>query len=71
MSPLVHTKDLIDAQAVARMLKLKHINSVHTYQRRYEDMPRPVLDLGIGRPRLWVRQAIRRWLKRRERQARR
>ena len=65
MSPMVNTKDLIDAQGVAKLLKLTHVNSVHTYQRRYRDMPKPVLDLGNGRPRLWIKQAIQKWLKRR------
>lgn len=70
MSPVVNTKDLIDAQAVARLLKLRHVNSVHTYQRRYEDMPRPVLDLGVGRPRLWLKPAMMKWLRRRVKEMR-
>lgn len=65
MSPMVNTKHLIDAQAVARLLKLTHVNSVHTYLRRYSDMPRPILDLGAGRPRLWLRPAMMKWLRRR------
>ena len=65
MSPLVQTKNLIDATAVARLLRLSHANSVHTYQRRYPDMPRPVLDLGAGRPRLWLKGPVQRWAARR------
>ena len=65
MSPLVQTDNLIDATEVARLLRLSHANSVHTYQRRYPDMPRPVLDLGTGRPRLWLRNAVQRWARRR------
>lgn len=65
MSPWVHTKNLIDSQAVAKLLRLTHVNSVHTYLRRYPDMPRPVLDLGSGRPRLWLRPEMTRWLKQR------
>lgn len=61
MSPLVRTEDLVDAQAVAAVLRLSHPNSVSTYLHRYADMPRPVLDLGPGRPRLWVRAEIERW----------
>jgi glutathione-regulated potassium-efflux system ancillary protein KefG len=68
MSPLVHTRHLIDAQGVARLLRLSHANSVSTYLRRYPDMPRPVLDLGQGRPRLWLRPAILKWAKRRVRE---
>jgi hypothetical protein len=61
MSPMVDTKNLIDAQEIARLLRLSHANSVSTYQHRYPDMPRPVLDLGSGRPRLWLKPAVVRW----------
>jgi glutathione-regulated potassium-efflux system ancillary protein KefG len=61
MSPLVETKDLIDAHGVAAILGLAHRNSVSAYQKRYKEMPRPVVDLGPGRPRLWVRSEIERW----------
>ena len=50
MTPTVRTEDLADAQELASMLGLRHANSVSTYQKRYPDMPRPVLDLGPGRP---------------------
>lgn len=53
--------DLIDAHDVARMLGLAQRNTVSQYQRRYPDMPRPVLDLGPGRPSLWLRPQIERW----------
>lgn len=61
MAPEVDTEDLIDARGIAELLGLAHPNSVSTYQRRYSDMPRPILDLGPGRPRLWLRSAIERW----------
>ena len=48
MTPTINTDDLLDAQGVAVLLGLRHANSVHTYLRRYADMPRPVLDLGPG-----------------------
>lgn len=63
MSPLVRTEDLVDATEVARLLGLSHRNSVSTYQRRYADMPRPVVDLGPNRSRLWVRAEILEWAK--------
>jgi glutathione-regulated potassium-efflux system ancillary protein KefG len=53
--------DLIDAHDVAKMIGLSHRNTVSLYQRRYPDMPRPVLDLGPGRPCLWLRPGIERW----------
>lgn len=61
MPPLVRTEDLVDAHGVAEILGLSHPNSVSTYLKRYPDMPRPVVDLGRGRPRLWVRPAIEEW----------
>lgn len=59
------TEDLIDARAVAEILGLRHRNTVSQYQRQYGDMPRPVVDLGRGRPRLWRRLQIQRWHDRR------
>jgi glutathione-regulated potassium-efflux system ancillary protein KefG len=61
VAPRVATEDLIDAQGVADVLGLSHRNTVSQYQRRYEDMPRPVLDLGEGRVKLWLRPEIERW----------
>ena len=40
------------------ILGLAHHNSVSTYLRRYEDFPRPILDLPKSRIRLWLRQDI-------------
>ena len=37
---------------LATLLGLSQRNTVSRYQRRYPDMPRPVIDLGPGRPRL-------------------
>jgi len=62
--PTVRTEDLIDAQGVADLLGLAQRTSVSVYQRRYRDMPRPVVDLGPGRPRLWLRPEIVIWAKR-------
>ncbi len=61
MTPQVATEDLIDAQVVAEILGLSHRNSVSLYQRRYDDMPRPVLDLGERRVKLWLRPDIESW----------
>ncbi len=65
MTPTVRTEDLIDARGIAELLGLSHPNSVSTYLRRYPDMPRPVFDLGRGRPRLWLRPHIDDWMVRR------
>jgi hypothetical protein len=65
VTPTVRTEDLIDARGIAELLGLSHPNSVSTYLRRYPDMPRPVVDLGRGRPRLWLRPHIADWVTRR------
>lgn len=61
MAPMVNTDDLVDARAIAELLGLSHTNSVSLYQRRYPDMPRPIVNLGRGRPCLWHRPAIEAW----------
>ena len=61
MSPPIRSEDLIDARAVAEILGLRQPNSVSTYQHRYADMPRPVVDLGEGRCKLWLRSQIEVW----------
>jgi len=61
MSPKVDTEDLIDAVAVAKILGLAQRTSVSTYLNRYPDMPRPAVDLGPRRPRLWLRSEIKAW----------
>jgi glutathione-regulated potassium-efflux system ancillary protein KefG len=57
----VDIDDLIDAQGIAAILGLAQRNTVSAYQRRYPTMPRPVLDLGPGRPRLWRRSDVVAW----------
>ena len=59
----VEVSDLIDAQAVADLLSLAQRNTVSAYQRRYPDMPRPVVDMGRGRCKLWLRSEIEAWAK--------
>jgi predicted DNA-binding transcriptional regulator AlpA len=61
MSPRVNTEDLIDAGEVAHILGFKHRNAVSLYQRRYEDMPRPVVVRSSGRTMLWLRPEIIKW----------
>lgn len=61
MVPLVDTDDLIDAHEVAEILGLSQRNSVSLYQRRYSGMPRPVVQRGGGRTKLWLRTEVERW----------
>jgi predicted DNA-binding transcriptional regulator AlpA len=59
----IDTDDLLDTQGVAEILGLSHRNTVLQYQARYDDMPRPVFDLGKGRVKLWLRSEITAWAK--------
>lgn len=61
MSRWVDTDDLIDAQGVADLLGLAQRNTVSSYQRRYPDMPRSVVDLGKGRCKMWLRSEVLLW----------
>lgn len=58
---MVNTDDLIDAHEVARLLGLSHPHSVSGYLLRYSDMPRPVVDIGGRRTRLWLRPDVEAW----------
>lgn len=60
--PRVDTDDLVDAHEVADILGLAHRNSVSLYQRRYPDMPRPVVERGGGRIKLWLRASMEQWV---------
>ena len=63
MARRVDVTDLVDSQAVADMLGLSQYNTVSLYQRRYADMPRPVVNLGRGRCKMWLRSEIAAWAK--------
>jgi predicted DNA-binding transcriptional regulator AlpA len=58
---MVNSDDLIDAQGVADLLGLSQRTAVSVYQGRYPDMPRPVVNLGHGRPLLWLRPEVITW----------
>ena len=57
--------DLADANAVAEILGLSRTNGVFVYQSRYPAMPKPVLDLGQRRAKLWSRTQMQAWQGRR------
>jgi predicted DNA-binding transcriptional regulator AlpA len=65
MGRRVNVDELIDSHAVAEILELAQSNTVSGYQRRYPDMPRPVVDMGRGRCKLWLRSEVERWKRRR------
>jgi glutathione-regulated potassium-efflux system ancillary protein KefG len=58
---MIRSEDLVDAQGVAALLGLAQRNTISAYQRRYPDMPRPVVNLGPKRTRLWLRSEIEAW----------
>ncbi|MGH2843144.1 MAG: hypothetical protein ACRDKL_06100 [Solirubrobacteraceae bacterium] len=62
MGRKVDIEDLIDARGVAAELGLTHPNTVSQYQHRYADMPKPALDLGERRVKLWLRSEIAAWV---------
>jgi glutathione-regulated potassium-efflux system ancillary protein KefG len=61
MGRTIDVDDLIDAQGVADRLGLAQRNTVSLYQKRYPDMPRPVVDLGKGRCKMWLLSEIDAW----------
>ena len=67
MARRVDPDDLIDSTDVARILELAQPNSVHLYMRRYPDMPRPVVDRGPNRAKLWLRSEVEAWAEGRKR----
>ncbi len=64
MGRQVDLDDLVDAHEVAELLGVSHANSVYLYQRRYADMPRPVLEHGPRRAKLWLRSEVQDWIQR-------
>ncbi len=63
--PLVDTDDLIDAVEVAEIIGLSSAKAVSTYQARYPDMPRPIVEKRRGR--LWSKAAMTTWAAQRRR----
>lgn len=61
MGRTVDLDELIDAEGVAYLLGLAQRNTVSLYQRRYPDMPRPVVDLGQGRCKMWLKPEVEAW----------
>ena len=53
----IYVDELIDAIELARILGLAHSRQVHD-RSTYPDMPEPVIDLGRGRAKLWVRPTL-------------
>ena len=64
MAPRIDSEDLVDAHGVAEILGLSHRNTVSQYQKRYPDMPRPIVELGGGRTKLWLGSDMKRWAQR-------
>jgi predicted DNA-binding transcriptional regulator AlpA len=65
MGRRVDIADLIDAVEVARLAGFKSPTAVSVYLSRGV-LPEPVIDRGSNRARLWLRQDIERWIRKRE-----
>lgn len=65
MGRRIDVDDLIDAADVAAILGLAYPNSVYSYLTRYPEMPRPVVDRGPRRAKLWLRSDMEAWARRR------
>ena len=63
MGEKIDVEDLIDAADVAELIGVAHRNTVSLYQKRYPDMPQPVVDLGRGRCKMWLKSEIASWAK--------
>jgi glutathione-regulated potassium-efflux system ancillary protein KefG len=61
----VEVDDLIDAHEVAEILGLTNKRAVSVYQRRYPEMPRPIVDRGHKRAKLWLQSEVMEWASRR------
>lgn len=54
-------EQLIDASEVAEILGLTEPRGVYVYQNRYKDMPRPIVDRGKNKVKLWYKPEIVDW----------
>jgi glutathione-regulated potassium-efflux system ancillary protein KefG len=54
-------EQLIDTSEVAEILGLTDPRGVYVYQDRYSDMPRPIVDRGKNKVKLWYKPEIVEW----------
>ena len=54
-------EQLIDTSEVAEILGLTDPRGVYVYQDRYQDMPRPIVDRGKNKVKLWYKPEIVDW----------
>lgn len=62
MSKSIDPDDLIDSSDMAYLLGLSSPRAVYVYQARYKAMPKPVVDRGRNRARLWLKPEVIKWL---------
>lgn len=67
MGANIDSDDLVGAAEVAALVRLSHPSSSTTYFYRYPDFPTPPVDLSSRRVRLWRRQDIEKWHRKRTR----
>jgi len=68
MGRMIDTDDVIDSRGVAKIIGVARPNAVSEYSKRYPDLPAPVINLGRGRCRLWLRSEIEAWAEARRRE---
>jgi hypothetical protein len=54
--------DVMDAEGAEELLGIAQPHAISLYQRRYVDMPRPIIYLSQGRWKLWLRPELKQWL---------
>ena len=62
MSRYIDPDDLIDSSDMADLLGLSSARAVYVYQTRYKEMPKPIVDRGRNRARLWLKPEVLQWL---------
>lgn len=63
MGTYIHTDDLLDTTEIAQLVGWHSFRVVSQYRTRHPDrFPRPVVDKGPGRARLWARADVMAWL---------
>jgi predicted DNA-binding transcriptional regulator AlpA len=59
---LIDPADLVGAAEIATRLGLSHVQNVHAWRRRYEDFPKPVVELTMGL--IWRWSEVEAWAQR-------
>ena len=61
MARKIDPDDLLDGVAVAELLGWSGPKVVSVIRSRHPDFPQPVVELGRGRPTMWLRADVEAW----------